>query len=332
MPETRIANVIVPEVFADYMLERALDKSAFYQSDVIVPNSVISQKIAGGGEQFQVPFWKDLVGASDVPSETVATAVNNITSDKMVARRQFREKAWGANDLSAALAGSDPFEAIGERVTSFWNGAMQRTLLATANGVLADNVASDSSDLVNDIAIEDGDSAADANLISSSAIVDTVFLQGDRFDEFGALALHSVPYKAMVSNDLIEFVPDSQGRLTIPTFMGLRVIVDDGLPVVAGGTSGFKYTSFVFKRGAFGYGESANGIVPVEVDRDPSTGMGVDVLYTRRQFAIHPIGMAWLEGSVAGVSPTDTELEAAANWNRVYDAKNVGFAALITNG
>lgn len=332
MAETRIADVIVPEIFTEYMMERALNKNAFYQGGILERNAQMDSLLSGGGETFNLPFWKDLTGDDEVPSETVDATVNNITTDKQVARRLLRLKAWGANDLSAALAGADPIEAIGERVTQYWDSRFQDALVSTARGVIADNVANDSGDLVLDIAIESGDSATAANKISASDTIKAVLRMGDRFDEIQGIAVHSVVYQTMLENDLIDFIRDSQGQLVLRQFLGLTVVVDDRLPVVAGATNGFKYHSYLFKAGGFAFGESSNAIQNTEVDRDPKPGMGVDQLFTRRQFAIHPAGFKWIESSVAGVAPTNSELENAANWDRVFEKKNCGVVALISNG
>ena len=332
MPETRIADVVVPEVFSNYLMERALAKNVFYRSGVLVRNALISQFLNGGGETFNVPFWKDLSGDDEVPSETDDATINKIDTAKQIARRLLRLKAWGSNDLAAALAGEDPFTAIGERVAQYWDTKMENALVATAKGVIADNIANDGSDLVLDISIEDGNNAAATNKISASDTITAVMKMGDRFDEITGIAVHPAVYTTMLQNDLIDYIKDSQGNLIMRQFMGLAVVVDEGLPVIAGGTSGYKYHSYLFKSDAFAYGESESGIITVEVDRDPKPGMGVDQLFTRRQFTIHPQGFAWQEASVAGVAPTNAELETAGNWDRVYEKKNTGIVAIISNG
>lgn len=332
MAETRITDVITPEVFAPYITERSLNQNRFAQAGVMVPNGQLSALLGGGGKTFNLPYWKDLTGDTDIPSETVDTTVNAIATDKMIARRQFREKAWGANDLSAALAGSDPFEAIGARVAGFWAKGMESLLLYTLRGVFAGNAKDNSSDLIVDISTETGLSATSANKISAKKTIEAVMKQGDMFDEIVAMALHSVVYQTLVENDLIDYVADSNGRLTIPTYMGLRLIVSDNMPVIAGTTNGYKYHSYLFKAGAVAYGENPSMITPVETYRNPKKGGGMDELYTRRQFAIHPLGFAWAMASDTGVSPTDANLYHEDSFNRVYDKKNTGVVALISNG
>lgn len=331
MAETRLSDVVVPQVFDPYVSERTLKLNAFYQSGILVRNPVIYENLAGGSKTFTVPFWKDLTGNSEVPTETDAMAVNNLTSDKMVVRRQIRMKAWGANDLAAQLSGDDPVRAIADRVAGYWASEIQRLLILSIRGIISDNVANDSGDLVVDISIEDGNNATSSNKISAEKTIEAIMKQGDHFKEVTAIAVHSAVYSTLVKNDLIDYVKDSQADVVIPTYLGLRVIVDDALPVIAGSTSGYKYHSYLFKAGAVGFAENIGKLVANEVER-VKTGIGVENLYTRRQFAFAPAGFSWVMANDTGISPTDANLYTASSWDRVFDRKNTGILAIISNG
>lgn len=332
MAETRITDIIVPEVFYPYIAEKSLNQNPFFQAGILAPSPQINAFLGGGGRTSNVPYWQDLTGDSDVPSETVADTVNELGTDKMIVRRQIRHKAWGANALSAALSGANPVEAIGSRVAGFWAKALQDNLLYAIRGVIADNVANDSGDLVVDIATETGSAATSANKISATKTIEALMKQGDRFSEIKAIAVHSAVYNTMVLNDLIDFVKDSTADAMIPYYIGMRVIVDDGLPVIAGGVDGYKYHSYLFKPGSVGFGENPGAIVPVETYRDPSKGSGIDVLYTRRQFAFAPLGFSWVMAGDTGITPTNANLYAATSWDRVYNLKNTGVVCIISNG
>ena len=332
MAETKLADIIVPEVFAPYIAERSLNQSKFFQSGILIDSPQIATLLGGGGKTFNLPYWQDLTGDTDVPSETVDITVNAIGTDKMIARRQVREKAWGSNDLASAFAGANAFDAIAERVAGFWAKAKDNALIYTARGIIADNYANDNKDLVVDISTEDGDAATSANKISAKKTIEAVMKQGDHFDELVGIAVRSEVYKTLLENDLIDFVADSEGKLTIPNYMGLRLVVSDNLPAIAGSSSGYKYHSYLFKPGAFAYGRNMGPIVPTELYRDPKKGGGIDVLITREQYAIHPLGFSWVMSSDTGITPTDANLYAAASWDRVYDRKNTGIVCLISNG
>ena len=70
--------------------------------------------------------------------------------------------------------------------------------------------------------------------------------------------------------------------------------------------------------------------MPSETDRDSLAGE--DILVTRSHFLMHPRGIKFTGASVAGSSPTNAELEAAANWSRVYERGSCRIAAIHTNG
>lgn len=331
MAETKIADVIIPEVFTPYMLEGSLNQNRFFQSGIMQVVPQLGQFLAGGGKTFNIPYWKDLTGVTDVPAEDSDDTVNNISSDKMIGIRQIRVKDWGANDLAAAFAGSDPAGAIAERVVGFWAKAMEDLLIYTIRGVIADNVANDSSDLVYDISVADAANATADNKISSSATIQSVLKQGDRFADIVGVAVHSAVYATLLDNDLIDFRPDSEGKLVIPYYMGLRLVVSDNIYCVAAG-SGYKYHSYFFKAGAVGFDSYGGPIKEVELYRNPYRGGGMDVLFTRRQFCIQPLGFSWKKASNTAVSPSDADLYAGTSWDRLYELKNTGVVALISNG
>ena len=132
-------------------------------------------------------------------------------------------------------------------------------------------------------------------------------------------------------NNDIEFIPDSEGKLTIPTYQGLRLVVDDGMTVTAGSTDGFKYTSVIYGGGAFGYGNGSPKI-PMELYRAPlqGEGGGAESIGERKTWLLHPSGFADT-GTPAADSYSLAELRLAATWNRVVVRKNVKIAYLITN-
>lgn len=327
-----LQDVVEPELFDNYITQQTAEKSAFVQSGIIEVDPAINALADKGGRTVNMPYWNDLSGTDAVPqasnsTTTYTTAVAGTTADSDVAAIHMRDKAFGAFDLAGELAGDDPMMMIADRFADFWVRMEQALVFASLDGVFADNIANDSSDLVNDISV--GTGAVAANKISAEAIVDTAFLLGDSYDVFTGIGVHSVPYSNMVKQDLIEFVPDSQGRLTIPTYLGKRVIVDDGLPSASAATDGMLYTTYLFGMGAIGRGTGSRKY-PVEAGREKLDAM--DYIIHRRRMILHPRGFAWQDASVAGLAPTNTECQAAANWDRKYEKKNCRVVALITNG
>lgn len=342
MAAVRLADVIIPEIYLDYDSVNSVEKTAFFESGVAVRSPLLDEAIVDGGRIVHVPFWNDLDPNAEPNYSTDDPAVDatpqKITAGEQIARIAHLNQGYSATDLAGELAGSEPMRRIRDRFGVYWMRQWQRRALASLVGVMADNVANDSGDMVEDISIADGDAATAANLFSRTAFTDAAFTLGDMFESVTALAVHSVVYKRMVDNDDIEFIPDSQGRLTIPTFLGRRVVVDDGMPVEAGATSGFVYTSILMGPGLLGYG-SRPPKVPVEVDRDPAAanGGGVETLWERNSWILHPTGFAFTSTTLTGGAATArsanlADLRLPANWNRVVGRKNVPLAFLRTNG
>lgn len=327
MPATKIADVIVPEVFNPYVIERTATLTELALGGIIGRDPQFDELARSGGRVLEMPFWKDLTGADDVLSDSSSLSVNVINSGKDIAILHARGKAWGVNDLAKALSGDDPMRAIGDLVAAYWVRKQQDLLISVLKGVIADNVAANSGDMVKDVAIEAGNSAVAANLIGPEAVIDAATTMGDAANRLSAIAMHSVPFSRLQKQNVIVYQTAANADIRFPTYLGHRVIVDDSLPRVAGSTNGFKYTSYLFGEGAIALGEGM-APVPVETDRD-SLG-GEDILITRRHFLLHPRGISWTGATNA--FPTNAACEAATAWARVYERKNVRIAALVTNG
>lgn len=316
---TKIADVIVPEVFNPYVIQRSMELSALYQSGIVQNTAEFDRLANSGGTLVHMPYWEDLTGEDEPLSDSTALTPGKISAGQDVARRQARGRAWGVNDLAHLLAGDDPMRAIGDLVASYWARRFQAILLATLEGVFGSaSMASN----VHDISGEDGDKA----VISAATLIDAAQKLGDAKSQLTAIAMHSATEAALAKQDLIEYVRPSEGSVEVPTFMGKRVIVDDGIPF---DTSTGVATTYLFGPGAIALGNGDGmGAVPLtETDRDSLAGE--DYLINRRVFILHPRGVRWTEANVAGAFPTNTELADAANWQRVYEPKAIRIVKFV---
>lgn len=322
MADTKIADVIVPEVFNPYVWNLTKELTLLRMGGIVSNDAELNRLASTGGNTLNMPFWNDLTGADEVLDDSSPLTPEAITAGQDVAVLHLRGKAWAVNDLAAALAGDDPMRGVADLVANYWARQQQKTLIASLTGVFADNAANDAGDMIVDISAGVGDAAK----FSAVAYLDAEGTFGDAIGQVAGVSVHSAIYNAMRKADLIDFIPDSDGKPTIATYMGKRVLVDDGMPVSGTGVDRV-FTSYLFGEGAIGYGEGAPK-VPTETDRDSLAG--IEYLITRRHFLMHPRGVRWLGASVAGAAPTNTELNAAANWNRVYSRKHLRIAALKT--
>ena len=65
MAETKISNVIVPELFNQYVINRTAEKSALWQSGIVAGLDEAIAFGSAGGTTVNLPFWNDLSGESD---------------------------------------------------------------------------------------------------------------------------------------------------------------------------------------------------------------------------------------------------------------------------
>lgn len=323
----RLSDVIVPEVYSNYLIEQSVKKTGLYRSGILASDARINDFVAGGGTTFNIPFFQRLSGEPQAIQSNQTLETKKTTTSRMTARRLLFAKAWSAEELASALSGASAMDAITSMVDDYWAWNFQRILFANIKGVIADNMVNDSGDLVNDITTTG--TVGTSHKISSSAVINTIAKLGDATEDITAIAMHSTPYFVLVAANLITFEPTSAQDLGFGTYLGKTVIVTDELTADTDGSNRV-YWTILFKRGAFLYGESGNGITTVETDR--TVLKGEDILVTRRQFCMHPVGFRWLETSVTGDNPTRDELEEGGNWDRVYDKKNCGFVILRSNG
>lgn len=336
MATVQLADVYEPLTFNQAVQESAIELNAFAQSGVLVGDSEIDAMASIGGHIGELPFYLGMTNdepnySTDNPASTSTPA--KISGAKQIFRKAMMNKSWATMDLSRELALSDPLGAITGRVGQYWATTMNRRVISSAMGVLADNVANDGGDMLYSIATDAVGAVTDAERISGAAVIAAAGTMGDHAAGLSVIAMHSVVYQRLQQQDLIAFLQTSNTDIRIPTYLGYRVVVDDALPAVSGANR-ITYTTILFSAGAFAHGQ---GTVPVpsELERKPDTGNGggQDILYSRRTDIIHPYGFQFLSAGLAGQSATEAELELATEWDRVYaERKNVGIAFLQTNG
>jgi len=321
------SDVIVPEIFTPYVIEQTTLRDAFLASGVVQPMAELNA--TEGGDYVNVPFWKaNLTGDFEVLSDSSSLTPSKITTDKQVGVILHRGRAWEARDLAALAAGSDPMAAIGAKVADYVANQRQKDLIKTLEGVFGSLTGSDSP-------------AYDAlrfdttgmGALGPRQVAKARALLGDQGDKLTAVAMHSAVYYDLVERKAIDYVtaveartttdnqtPDvfagsvagAYGNPTVPTYMGLRVIVSDDLAPTS-----TNYPVYFFTQGAVASGEQM--AMETETDRDilaKSDAMSIDLHY-----CYHPVGAKWTVGTT---NPTPAQLATVGNWSKVYETKNIG--------
>jgi len=340
---TKIADVVVPQIFGPYVQQQTEEKSRLIQSGAMVVDAALASDLAGGGLTFNSPSFKDLDNDTDnvaSDNDAAASSPNKIGTSTEIQVRLSRNNSWSAMNLTADLAGADPMAAIAGRVSGYWARRLQAAFIATMKGVFADNAAAPTgtehtaNDLTNDIS-NSGTFADGVTNFSAEAFLDACVTMGDSMEDLGLVFMHSIVYNRALKNNLIDFIPDSRNAdaQKIPTFLGRQVVVDDGVPRSSG-----VFETWIFGAGAVRFVQASPKTAPdTEVWRAPEkgNGHGQDILYSRTEWIIHPVGHKFAVASPASGGPsnasTSGNLAHLDSWQRVFpERKQIKIARLIT--
>lgn len=319
---TRIADVIQPEVFTPYAVQRTMELSALIQSGIAQNTSEFDDLASGSNTLINMPYWDDLTGDPEVMDDEGESTPGKITSGQDVARKLGFVKSYGANALSSLLSGDDPMKAIADLFAGYWSRQYQQILLSILDGIFA---AANMEVKVYNISAETGDAA----LLSGKTFIDANQKMGDAKDLLTGVMMNSYAEAYLAKQDLIEYEKDSQGSIRVRRFMDKNVIVDDAMAFDTGTGVGIAY---LFGQNAIAWGNGSHpDILQTEVVRKGLSLAGEDVLVNRRLPLLHPRGVQWKEpdGGTAKAFPSFTELETGANWSRVYDTKAIRIVKFV---
>ncbi len=334
MATVQLADIYNPLTFARRSQEAQIELNKFINSGVMVADAELQNQIGAGGNIGELTNFNPLGTpepnySNDDPDDT--STPNKVTTNKMRFRLASQNQSWSTMDLSRELALEDPVGAITSRIGQYWATINERRLIRSSLGVLADNVANDAGDMVISVATDASGAVTDAERISSDVVLNAKQTMGDHAGALTAIAMHSAIYTRLQKQNLIEYVPTSDGKVLIPTYLGYTVLYDDSLPAVVG-TNRITYTCVLYGSGAWGM---ANGKTesPSAIDRkeESGNGGGQSIIYSRRSDLIHPMGFDFTSNSVAGQSATFAELQTAGNWDRAWNRKHIPMAFLQVN-
>lgn len=231
-----------------------------------------------------------------------------------------RAKAWVEKDFSYDITGGQDFmDNVAKQVADYWQDIDQDTLLAILRGVFA-MTSTKGAEFVKKHTYE-VDGPMEATTLNSA----TAQACGDHKKKFSMIFMHSVVSTNLENLNLLTALKytDKEGvtrDLTLYTWNGKLVIVDDGMPTEQANDGSTVYTSYVLGEGTINY-EDIGAKVPYEMARDPKTNGGQDTLYTRQRKVFAPFGLSYEKAKQASLSPTDDELADGTNWDLVHSGE-----------
>lgn len=317
----------------DLILTSMLDSGA------MVNDPEIANLISNGSNFFTTPFYNVLTGTEDVYN-----GVNNFTGAELTGGNYSgvvygRMSKWMAKSfINDFGSNADPMAQIVKGVANFWQKARQVRLIAILDALFGISGDTDWDAHITDIATT-GATATDVNKIGVTTINDAcVKANGDNALSYTLAIMHSTVANRLANLQLLEYAKytDSAGitkNLPIATINGKTVIVNDIVDRTASATATgeFDYTTYVLGLGSIRFAQ-APVEYPSEMDRDPNTNGGQDMVYTRIRECIAPYGFSFKGNVSTDVGVPDTVLTVSASWERKMPAKAIFLAKIVTNG
>ena len=333
------------------LIDESIRKSAVWNSGLVTIDPKLSEMVAAGeGRKINRVGWQDiadpLITGNDAqatthnpgyPDDSSTLLIPNASSTYMYdAVKTVTAHSLGQREIIKACSFvDDPLMALNGMITGYWARFFDMYATLILSGVLADNIANDSSDML----YGDGTTAIDEN-----AILDGFATLGDAAElGTGVMICHSKVAFVLRKAQLIDSIPSAENpAVNFEYFQGVRMIVSDQVPAKSN-----KAVTILAQPGVIEFGSSDSNIVPSELYRDPRVGVGggEEQLITRQQFAMHPMGMSWEDdtvtgavasGSIPGLGstklwPAATDMQVAANWDRVLARKKIKVAFIWTS-
>jgi len=350
---TFLSNLVTRPEFLQYTAEGIFEQSKWVQSGIIQRNAALDAR--AGGTRVRVPFFDPIA-----PTETQILSTSswngglgyltaqNVTADEQIMTILHRGFAYAADDLSKLGSGADPLSHVRNQLTAAINKLKTATLAAqllglfggiSGAGVLGPNQ-------TNKTFAGVPGSMTEANFLNVANVVAAKAVLGERGDNLDSIAMHSnVAYylqqigmltfstSALSAGGAVVWGGGGVGvtQTEVATFAGLRVVIDDQLVALTGGTSTHakKYPVYLFQSGVVSEGIQQD--LRLAADRNILSMQ--DILAVDYHYGYHVTGTKW---NVAGDNPTNAattgNLADTASWSLVYSTtKQVPIARLLCN-
>jgi len=351
---TFLSNLVTRPEFLQYTSEGIFEQSKWVQSGIIQRNAALDAR--AGGTRVRVPFFDPInpteerisSNATWGTSEAGYLTPGRATADEQIMTILHRGFAYAADDLSKLGSGADPLAHVRNQLTAAINKLKTATLNAqllglfggiTGAGVLGPNQVDKSFAGV-------PASMTESNYLNVANVVEAKTKLGERGDELDSIAMHSnVAYylqqvgmltfstSALAASGAVVWGGGGVGvqQAEVPFFAGLRVVIDDQLTNLTGGTATHvvKYPVYLFKSGVVSEGIQQD--LRLAADRNILSMQ--DVLAVDYHYGYHITGTKW---AASGDNPTNAattgNLGATASWNLVYSTtKMIPICRLLVN-
>lgn len=323
------AKIFNGEVFGKYINQIPnLKRNELVHSGALRPRPELAGMFSeqSGGFYGTVPMFATIGGdALNYDGSTDITADSTSTfSQSMVV--VGRAKAWVENDFSADITGADFMDNVAMQVAQYWDEVDQKTILSILKGIFS-MTGEENEKFVNGHTLDISEEGGDGSKVDATTLNTAIQKAcGDNKDKFSLVFMHSAVATNLENLNLIDRLKytDENGiqrDLTLGTWCGRTVFIDDSMPSTTADDGKVSYTTYILGDGAFDFVD-VGASVPYAMERDEAKNGGRTTLYSRQRKIFAPYGINFTKSAMATLSPSDSELENAENWEIVKNADN----------
>lgn len=318
--------------------------NALLRSGAIVRNPRIKQLLSAHTGTFatRIPMMGRISdadpvnydGKTDIPYDSIGTLSYRITSFG-------RAKAWGENQFVYDITGGvDPLAWMGQQIADYWDDQTMKTITSVITGMFGMTDAVSAEFVEKHTYDITGADSVDKEVGADTLNIAVQRASGMHKNIFTTVIMHSTVATNLENQKLLTYLkgtdPNGMERdLSLATWNGRRVIIDDGVPF---DTETGKYTTYLLGAGAFDYDElgAKNAVEKERIAREKG---GIDILINRRRSYVIPRGLSF-EGTPATQSPTNAEFADGKNWQVIQNTATkekwphelIPFARIISEG
>jgi hypothetical protein len=331
--------------FQRYLTEEIFQNSSFVTSGILSPSPLLS---GVQGTRVEVPFFAPLNYIEERVDSSDSWGLNQsgyYTSQKTSAKTQYatittRGAMFSADDLSRYETGEDALANIRSQLARDMARKMNQKLISQVWGLLSADGAPLKESNSCDVSTCTGDVTI-ANTLSPTTVTGAKYLLGERAQELNAIAVHPDVAAWLETAGMLTYtnVTDtSQAASTIwgsggigltstqvRVFAGLRMVVDEQLPVICNENGPAQYYCYLFGDGVMLTGEQ----FPLQIETERNIASLQNAMAVTYSNVMHVVGTSW--NSVHD-GPTNEQLRDPSNWSLAYcDPRLIPMVELVVN-
>ena len=351
------------EAFGKYV-ERVpnVKKNQLIQSGAVGTNDNAKTALASqtGSLYARIPYFGRISGATsqnnDGGTDITATSTTTYEQGFVTASRM---DSWTERSFSKNItAGVDFMDNVARQIADYKLEVKQAMLLAILSGVFAmkttgTGVAEKAAKEFVEKHTYDISGKTGEDALVGATTLNTAIQQacGDNKNIFKLVVMHSAVATRLENLRLLKYMTytDKDGiqhDLTLATWNGRTVLIDDDMPVedVAASGSGetavpahTKYITYVLGEGAIVL-DNIGDSVSYEMSRDPKTNGGQDTLFVRDRYICGVDGISFEKPASVTASASNNDLKDGKNWNIINDGekaishKAIALVRIISQG